>query len=106
MSVNKLVVVGGVAGGAMVAGNVITNDIKTAINGSTVTSGADVLLTSESKSIIRTLAVGVAASGGGAGQFSGMGNVIANTVDAEISGGSAVTAGGDVHLSASDEAPR
>ena len=46
----------------------------------------------------------MAASGGGAGQFSGMGNIVANSVEAEIND-SAVTAGGDVSLYASEDAP-
>jgi hypothetical protein len=95
---------GAAAGGAMIAANVIGNTVKTMISGSTVKAGANVDLDTDSASLIRTIAVGVAASGGGAGQFSGMGNVIANTVEAEINA-SDVTAGGYLALSASEDAP-
>ena len=95
---------GGAAGGAMVAANVIANTIRTAIDGTIVSDVTNVTLDTDSASLIRTLAVGVAASGGGAGQFSGMGNVIANTVEAEING-SEITADGFVAITASEDAP-
>jgi hypothetical protein len=74
------------------------------IGGTTLETGATLDLTSESSSIIRTLAIGVSGSGGFAAQVTAMGNVIANNTSAVISG-SEITAEGDININANDIAP-
>ena len=107
---------GGGAVGMAMAANVITNDVKALIVGSTVTAGmdvsnnvannaADVTLEAISSAIIRTLALGVSASGDVAVQMTVLGNVVSNNVAAEITSNSMVFAGGTVSLLASDKAP-
>ncbi|BCS96179.1 hypothetical protein DSLASN_18110 [Desulfoluna limicola] len=95
---------GGVAGGAALAANVITNRIETEISDSEVDTDTSLALTSSSSAIIRTLAIGVSGSGGAAVQLTAMGNVIANDTSAMISG-STVTAADDITLAARDLAP-
>jgi hypothetical protein len=96
---------GSTAVGVGLAANAIVNTIETGIFGSTLVTDATLSLTAESSSIIRALAIGVAASGSTAVQVSALGNAVANTVTAAIGGGSFVTAAGDVTLRASDIAP-
>ena len=95
---------GSVAGGGAISVNVITNTIRTAVEGSTIETDGGLNLAAESSSVIRTLSVGVSGSGGGAFRFTAMGNAVVNTVEAVIDD-SMVAAGGDVSLSASDIAP-
>ncbi|MBV1719790.1 MAG: hypothetical protein KMY51_07260 [Desulfomicrobium sp.] len=96
---------GSTAVGVALAANAIVNTIETRISGSTLETDSTLSLATESSSIIRALAIGVAGSGSTAVQVSALGNAVANTVKAEISGGSIVTAAGDVTLKASDIAP-
>ncbi len=96
---------GGVAVGVAISTNVIANTIETAVSGSTLDATAGGIdLTSESSAVIRALAIGVSGSGGVAVQVTAMGNAIANTVKARITG-STVNAAGDVSLLAQDIAP-
>ena len=93
---------GAVAVGVALSANVIANTVTASIDGgSTVTAGGDVNLTAESEAIIRAIALGISGSGAVAVQVTAMGNAVANTVTAAISG-STVTAQGDVALAASD----
>ncbi len=96
---------GGGAVGVALAANVIANTVGTFVTGSTLDTDSSLGMTSESSAIIRSLAIGVAGSGGFAVQVTAMGNVIANTVTSTISAGSMVTAAGDITLSAKDIAP-
>lgn len=95
---------GGVAGGIAISTNVITNTISSEISGSTVTSGEDVSVTSESSEIIRALAIGVTHSSSTAVSISALGNGIANDITASILD-STVTAGGNIEVAALDVAP-
>jgi hypothetical protein len=97
---------GGIAAGALIGANVITNSVITEISSSTVESGSKLELTSENKSSILGLSVGVAASGAGAGILSLTGNVITNTTRAAITGEetsrSDIDATGAINLTAND----
>ncbi|NLX97528.1 MAG: cadherin-like domain-containing protein, partial [Rhodopirellula sp.] len=93
----------GAAGGAASA-NVITNSITAGIDASTVSSAADVRVNAQSAAIIRALAVGASGAGTVAVGVSALGNAVANDVSATIQG-STVSAGGDVVVSAIDQAP-
>ncbi|MBU4319151.1 MAG: DUF4347 domain-containing protein, partial [Proteobacteria bacterium] len=95
---------GGGAVGASIAANVITNTIETEISNTDLMTDATLDLDSESSAIIRTLAIGVSASGGFAVQLTVMGNLVSNDTSALISG-STVTAAHDITLSAQDVAP-
>jgi hypothetical protein len=105
---------GKVAVGAALMGNVITNTVQNAISNSTVRAGvladgtvvnseADVRLATLSDAGIIAISVGVGASGKVAIQASGFGNVITNTVSAEIKGNSTVMSGGQIALTATDQ---
>ena len=99
----------GVSGGAASAGmalalNEIRNTVWTGITGSTVDTASTLSMTSESSAIIRMLTIGVSASGFFAANVSVVGNLVMNTVKAEIVN-STVRAAGDVTLWASDIAP-
>ena len=96
---------GSTAVGVAMAANLIVNTIETLVAGTTLDTDSSLSLNSESSAIIRTLAIGVAGSGSTAVQVSALGNAVANTVRATISGGSTVTAAGDVTLTAKDIAP-
>ena len=97
------VAVGGGAAGLAVAVNTIVNTIEANVEDSTV-QGASLSQTAESQAIIRTLVIGV--SGGGASfGLTAVGNVIHNTVEAEITGDSTVTTSGAINLTAEDIAP-
>ena len=97
---------GGDAIGAALGANVITNSIKTFVTGSTLTStGSSVDLSASSASVIRSITIGVAGSGGYAVQVTAVGNAIVNTITSLISGGSTVTAHGDVTAAAYDVKP-
>ena len=96
------------------SGNVIHNTIEADIFNSTVRAGvnaggvitnpnADIALTTLSDATIIALTAGVGVSGGTAVNFIGFGNVITNTVESLIEGGSSVYAGGEVTLSATDQ---
>ena len=86
------------------AGNVIANSTEIELSGTTLTSGGSLSLDAISASIIRTLAVGVSGSGAVAVRLNVLGNAIANSTRAEISG-STITAAGDVLLTAAEESP-
>ncbi|MBU4038017.1 MAG: hypothetical protein KKA35_16475, partial [Proteobacteria bacterium] len=95
---------GGGAVGAAIAANVITNTIETEISNTDLLTDATLDLDSESSAIIRTLAIGVSASGGFAVQLTVMGNLVSNDTSALISD-STVTADDNITLSAQDIAP-
>ncbi|TFH17573.1 MAG: hypothetical protein E4H02_02555, partial [Lentisphaerales bacterium] len=95
---------GSVAGGGAIAANTITNTIEATVADSTVDADDRVMVNAVSSSIIRALAIGVSGGSKVAVSVSALGNGVANTVTAKISG-STVTADGDISLSASDEAP-
>jgi hypothetical protein len=94
----------GVAVGGAASANVIANTITAAIEGSSVSSDANVTLQAQSAEIIRALAVGASGAGNVAVGVSALGNAVADNVTALISG-STVTAGGDVFVSAMEHAP-
>lgn len=113
---------GGFSGGSLGAGaalsvNVIKNTITTEINDSTVRAGmnadgtsitnsaSDVVLDSQSSSIIRSLSVGASGSSNVAVSFSILGNGVSNTVTSVIQNGAVVQAADDVAISAADIAP-
>src|SRR5208283_386720 len=101
---------GGVAVGALIGANVITNTVSAEISGSTVTSGSTLDLSAQEEATILGLTMGVAGSGAGAGLLSLSANVIADTVKAGIMDetiahsdtGSAVKTAGAVTISAED----
>ena len=101
---------GGVAVGALIGANVITNTVETEISGSTVTTGTGaggtLTLDAESEATIIGLTAGVAGSGAGAGVLSLSANVIDGTTEAAIVNNGAtasnVTAGGNVTITAKD----
>jgi hypothetical protein len=95
---------GGVALGAALSVNVIADSVHTVISGSTLNTPSALSLTSESSAIIRTLVIGVSGSGGFALQLTAVGNVITNSIMAEIRNGSNVSAG-DISLLATDKEP-
>ncbi|MFO7964214.1 MAG: LEPR-XLL domain-containing protein [Desulfobacterales bacterium] len=95
---------GGGAVGVAAGANVIANTVGTAITGSSLETDGSLSLISESSSVIRALALGIAGSGGFAVQVTALGNVIANGVTASILD-SIIAAMGDVRLYASDLAP-
>ena len=95
---------GGGAVGIVLAANVVSNTIGTAVKGSAVDSDATVEMSSESSAIIRTLSLGVSASSDVAFTASVLGNSITNTV-ASVIADSTVNAGDDVRLYAGDVAP-
>src|SRR5262249_53746678 len=100
------------AAGASVAADVITNDVSSVIDSSTVDSGGDVDLSAAEAAMIVAGTVGVSGavaggSSGGtslAGSGSGSGNTTRNKVKAAITGGSSVNAGGRLSLSSDDDA--
>ena len=95
-------------------GNVITNTAQASIDHSTVLVGvdangtivdpdADVILASLSENGILAITVGVGTAGNVAVSATGFGNVITNSVESLISGGSTVMTTGLLDLSASDQ---
>lgn len=106
---------GSYAGAAGVAANAVTNRVTAEIAASTVKAGmnadgsmsnaaADVVLLAQSSSSIRALALGVSGAGTGALSIAALGNFVANTIGARITG-STVASGGDVTLTARELAP-
>ena len=105
MAVNISVAASGtVAVNAAFTGNVIANTIKADIldHATVHSTGGKVDLEAVSKAGIIGITVGVAGSGTVAVNATGFGNVITNTVDASILGGSTVTAAGLIHQTAID----
>jgi hypothetical protein len=118
---------GSVAVSASLMGNVVTNDVLTSIDDSTVLAGvvhsatydsnngldatdyaistndADITLTTLSDAAIMAITVGVGASGSVAIQATGFGNIITNSVEASITGESMVRSGALVDLTATDQ---
>ena len=96
---------GGVAVGALIGANVITNTIEAEVSGSAVTTGSTLSLDAESQATIIGMTAGVA-FGSGAGLLALSANVITDTTAALIINnggtGSNVTAGGAVSLTAED----
>ena len=75
---------GGVAVGALIGANVITNAVAAEISGSTVNAGSTLNLAAQSDADILGFTAGVAASGAGSGVLSLSANVITNTTNAAI----------------------
>ncbi|MBD3869628.1 MAG: hypothetical protein IFK94_16020, partial [Acidobacteria bacterium] len=98
--------------GAAIAQNGILNTVRAFVSGSTLdmaTSGSSGPLTGSgleisaiSNSVIRTIAAGFAGSKQWALSGSFSENIILNTMEAYIDGGSTVTAGGDISVVAQD----
>ncbi len=95
---------GGGAVGVALSANVIANTIEAEIVGSTVTTTGGLDMTAQASEVIRSFALGVAASGGFAVQVTAIGNGIADSVLAEVTN-STVSAANSVNISAYDEAP-
>ena len=97
---------GGVAAGVIAGVNVITNNIESLISGSTVSSGSTLSVSAQSQSDIFGFVGGVAAAGAASGLLSMAGNVITNTIRAEIENEGAtrsdVDAGGTISILAKD----
>ena len=104
---------GAVAVGVNLTGNLITNTTDAVIvnsivragvlaNGTVTNPAADISVSAVSTSGITSLSAGLAAAAGVGVSATGFGNVITNTIEATIEGGSTVTVGGLVDLSASD----
>ncbi len=95
----------GAAVGAAVSYNLVTNSIKAYIDGSTVDStGSDVNVRATSSPLLVAIAVGGSGGSGFALGGSITINSIANDLDAHISNGSAITAHGNVSVTASEGA--
>ncbi|MTJ31397.1 hypothetical protein, partial [Aphanizomenon sp. UHCC 0183] len=100
----------GIAAGAAVAINKISNEVSAYIDASTVTSNsAEVELKAKLKSIIETLSAGVHVGAGG-GSFGGaigasvsVNQIDKNITEAYISGGSTVTASKAITINAKDD---
>ncbi|HET57765.1 MAG TPA: hypothetical protein ENN35_04900, partial [Deltaproteobacteria bacterium] len=95
---------GGVAVGGVLSANVITNDIATAVENSTVDAGGLMSLSAESSAVIRSLNLGVSGAAGVAVTVNAMGNTITNSVTADIID-STVTADDYVIMTARDGVP-
>ena len=95
---------GKTAVGAAGSLNLIINRVEAEISGSTVIAGGNVSLSATSSPIIRALGIGASGAGDNAVSVALLGNSVANTVTAFITGGSTVRAGGDVILTAKDQA--
>lgn len=105
--INTLAIgVAGTGGGAVgvgIAAASIANSTVTEVSDTDLSTDSALAMTAESGSIIRTLGIGVAGSGGFAVQLTAMGNRVTNTTRSEIIDGD-VTAG-DVSLIAREVAP-
>ncbi|MCK9231126.1 MAG: hypothetical protein M0P18_10660, partial [Syntrophales bacterium] len=84
--------------------NVITGTVVAEIAGADIDVVGDLSISASSSPVIRSMGIGGSVSGKTAVTVAGLGNVIVNRTEALISGGSMVTAGGDVRLSARDQA--
>ncbi|MCP3849676.1 MAG: hypothetical protein GY694_05490, partial [Gammaproteobacteria bacterium] len=96
------------AGLLSLSGNTIVTKTRAAISGRTSQSDidavGDVQLSASNISEINTLAVGVSASGGGAGGAALAANVITNTIETEISNSVVDITGGNLDLHSSSSA--
>ena len=97
-----------VAVGLSIALNTITNTVTASIDPTTVTAAGvltggteSVVVEAISSAVIRSLTI-AGAGGSGAGAGAGSGNTISNTITANVSGGSTITAAGDVRIEAND----
>ena len=97
---------GGIAAGALIGANVITNSITALVSGSTISSGSTLNLSAKSDASILGITFGVAGSGAGAGLLSLSANVVSNAVKAGVinegATSSDVDASGAVTISASN----
>ena len=97
-----------VAVGLSIALNTITNTVTASIDPTTVTAAGvltggteSVVVEAISTAVIKSLTI-AGAGGSGAGAGAGSGNTISNTITANVSGGSTITAAGDVRIEAND----
>ena len=97
-----------VAVGLSIALNTITNTVTASIDPTTVTAAGvltdgteSVVVEAISTAEIKSLTI-AGAGGSGAGAGAGSGNTISNTITANVSGGSTITAAGAVRIEAND----
>jgi len=108
-AINTLAIGAGFSGSTAVGGaiavNVIANTIESDIDDSTVSADTSFELDAETTAIVRAVCIGASGSGSVAVSVSALGNAVANTITAEITGGSTVTSGGSATINAIESAP-